>query len=283
MNVKVIVDSTADMRLGLQEQVRIVPLTVHFGNEALIDGVTIDRQHFYERLAESGPLPTTSQPSPAAFEHVYRELTEAGNSAVVITISSKLSGTYQSACIAAEDYDNIFVVDSMTATAGTGILAEYALRRAEDGMDAETLAKHLTEMRRDIRVVVLLDTLEYLKKGGRISATTAIAGGILNIKPLVAVEQGEVVSIGKVRGSRSGNGFLMEKIYEQGGIDRALPFLLAYTGLSDAKIRKFLLDSRALWTELGAVPQYTQACSVIGTHAGPGAVIAAFFARKPLQ
>ena len=126
--VQIIVDSTADMPERFAAQCRIVPLTVHFGSETLVEGVTIDRRRFYERLVESDVLPTTSQATPAAFQTVFEDVARAGGSAVVITLSSKLSGTYQSACIAAADYDDIYVVDSRSVAIGAGILTVYALR-----------------------------------------------------------------------------------------------------------------------------------------------------------
>ena len=133
MKVQIIVDSTVDMPEHSRSACRVVPLTVHFGEESFIDGVTLNKQDFYRRLAEGGALPTTSQATPAAFQSVFDEVTRAGDSAVVITLASQFSGTYQSACIAAEDYENIYVVDSRTAAIGSGILAEYALRCAEQG------------------------------------------------------------------------------------------------------------------------------------------------------
>ena len=208
MSVQIIVDSTVDMPDRIKECFRIVPLTVHFGGEEFIDGVTIDKARFYERLVESDLLPTTSQAAPAAFQKVFEEVEAAGDSAVVITISSKLSGTYQSACIAAADFDNIFVVDSMTAAIGSGILAEYALKLAGAGMSVEQIAEEIEEKKADVCLIALLDTLEYLKKGGRVSKTTAFAGGILNIKPVLTVQDGEVVVIGKARGSKQGNNLL---------------------------------------------------------------------------
>ena len=130
MSVRIIVDSTVDMPDELKDQFLIVPLTVRFGDEEFIDGVPIDKKRFYERLVESDVLPTTSQATPDAFQRVFADVAKNKDSAVVITISSKLSGTYQSACIAAQEYDNIFVVDSMTVAIGSGILAEYALQLA---------------------------------------------------------------------------------------------------------------------------------------------------------
>ena len=188
--VRILVDSTVDLPERCRAQVRAVPLTVHFGDEELIDGVTIDRRRFYERLIESDVLPTTSQATPAAFVKEFEAVRQAGESAVVITISAELSGTYQSACIAAADYEDIYVVDSRSAAIGSGILTELALEWAADGMTAAELARLLTKKRDDICLLGLLDTLEYLRRGGRISRTAALAGGLLGIKPVVTLENG---------------------------------------------------------------------------------------------
>ena len=277
--VRILVDSTVDLPERCRAQVRAVPLTVHFGDEELIDGVTIDRRRFYERLIESDVLPTTSQATPAAFVKEFEAVRQAGESAVVITISAELSGTYQSACIAAADYDNVYVVDSGTAAIGTGILAEYALTCIDRGMDAAALVRELTEKREDVCVLALVDTLEYLKRGGRISKTTALAGGLLNIKPVLTIEKGEILLIGKARGSRQGNNLLVEKIRACGGIDFQLPILLGYTGLTDVFLKKYVEDSRALWENGADGLESTLIGGVIGTHAGPGAIAVAFFRR----
>lgn len=150
MSVRIIVDSTVDMPDELKDQFLIVPLTVRFGDEEFIDGVTIDKKRFYERLVESDVLPTTSQATPDAFQRVFADVAKNKDSAVVITISSKLSGTYQSACIAAQEYDNIFVVDSMTVAIGSGILAEYALQLAKSGRSAEKIAEALLHKREEV-------------------------------------------------------------------------------------------------------------------------------------
>lgn len=279
-HVQIIVDSTADMPERFRAQCRVVPLTVQFGNETFIEGVTIDRRRFYERLVESDVLPTTSQATPAAFAAVFDEVARAGDSAVVLTLSSKLSGTYQSACIAAAEYENIYVVDSQNVAIGTGILAQYALRCAAEGMDAKTLAALLERKREDVCLIALLDTLEYLKRGGRVSRTVAFAGGLLNIKPVATVQDGEVRLIGKARGSKQGNNLLTEKITQCGGVDFALPILLGYSGLSDACLQKYVEDSRALWETGTDRLESTLICSVIGTHTGPGVVAVAFFKKN---
>lgn len=272
---KIILDSTADIPARLKGRFSVVPLTVHFGDEEYIDGVTMSKEQFYERLIETDVMPTTSQATPAAFQQEFDKLGSEG--AVVLTISSKLSGTYQSACIAAADYDNVFVVDSLSAAIGTGILAEYALRCAEAGMGARELAEALTEKRGDVCVLALLDTLEYLKRGGRISKTAAFAGGLLNIKPVITLQDGEVGVIGKARGSKQGNNLLAEKIRDSGGIDFSMPILLGYSGLSRVFLDKYVEDSRALWQDGAAALDSSLLSCVIGTHTGPGVVAVAFF------
>lgn len=279
MSVRIIIDSTTDVSPACQDRVHVVPLTIRFGDTELIDGVTVSRQKFYEMLVESDVLPTTSQATPAAFEREFAAAAQVGDSAVVLTISAQLSGTYQSACIAAQDFENVVVVDSRSATIGAGILAQYAADCAAKGMSAAEIAARLEEKRDDVCVIALLDTLEYLRRGGRISKTAAIAGGLLNLKPVVSIENGQLSVIGRARGSRQGNNLLMQKIRGCGGVDFDLPVLLGYTGLSDALLRKYMEDSRAVWEGHADALAQVQVGSVIGTHGGPGAVVAAFFRR----
>ena len=252
-------------------------MTVRFGDKEYLDGVELSKHQFYEMLVESDALPTTSQATPAAFAEYLESVASAGDSAVVITLSSKLSGTYQSAVLAAEDYPNIYVVDSQSVAIGTGVLAQYAVELARQGMGAEEIAQVLTQQREKVCVMALLDTLEYLKKGGRISKTVAFAGGVLNIKPVVTVQDGAVALIGKARGSRNGNNLLVEKIREAGGVDFGRPVLLGYTGLSSTLLEKYVEDSKALWADHVDKLDGCLLCSVIGTHVGPGAVAVAFF------
>ena len=279
MKTRIIIDSTADLSAELKDKLSIVPLTVHFGDEEYLDGVTIDHKTFYEKLIESDELPTTSQAAPDSFIKEFDKVKEAGDSAVVITISSKLSGTYQSATIAAEDYENIYVVDSGSAAIGSGILAERALELANSGIDAREIAEALNKEKEKIVIIALLDTLEYLKKGGRISKTVAFAGAVLNIKPVISVENGEIAILGKARGSKMGNNLLVEEIKKSGGVDFEKPVMLGYSGLSDALLLKYIEDSKYLWEKGLKDIRYTAIGSVIGTHAGPGAIAAAFFKK----
>ena len=277
MKTRIIVDSTADLVSPFKERVHIVPLTVHFGDEEFIDGVTIDHKTFYEKLIESDVLPSTSQATPDAFMQEMEKAKQAGEAAVVITISSKLSGTYQSACIAAQDYENIYVVDSATGAVGAGILTELALGLLDQGWDAKAIAEKLEEEKQKIVIVALVDTLEYLKRGGRVSKTVAFAGTLLNIKPVLSVIDGEINMLGKARGSKMGNNLLVQEIEKAGGADFSKPVLLGYTGISDALLLKYIEDSRHIWDGNLDKVRYTTIGSVIGTHAGPGAVAVAFF------
>ena len=281
MSVKIIVDSTADLLPHLARQVKIIPLTIRFADREYVDGITIDSRKFYEMLVESDELPTTSQANPAVFEEAFAEAVAEGCEVVCITCSSKLSGTYQSALIAAEEFPGkVFVVDSQTIALGSAILTEYALGLVKKGLNAENIAWKLLQKREKVRLIAMLDTLEYLKKGGRISTTVAFAGGLLNIKPVICIDNGEIKMLGKARGSKQGNNLLVQEIQKAGGVDFHKPLLLGYTGLSDALLRKYIADSAELWQGNVENLPVQIVGSVVGTHAGPGAVAVAFFSAE---
>lgn len=275
MPVKIIVDSTADLTADLKEQICIVPLKVHFGDTEFIDGVTITHEEFYEKLTRSNVLPHTSQPSPAAFAQAYEQATADGSQAVVLTVAASLSGTYQSACIAAEDYPGVHVVDSNTVAIGTGILVRLALQLAREGLSAGEIAARLEQAKDKVCVVAMVDTLEYLHKGGRLSKTAAIAGSLLNIKPILAIRDGQIVVLGKARGAKQGFALLHKEVTDA-GVDHDRPLMLGYTGVQDTLLTSYVEHSGSLWPS--DAPR-TIIGSVIGTHAGPGAVAAAFFKK----
>ncbi|MCR5518341.1 MAG: DegV family protein [Lachnospiraceae bacterium] len=277
--IKVIVDSTADLTDEVRKRVSVVPLTVRFGDVEYIDKVTIDNKTFYEKLIEDDVIPTTSQATPIMFEDEYDKIAP-GDEAIVITLSSKLSGTYQSACIAVGDREGIYVVDSDNVTVGTSILVEEAFNLIDAGLSAKEIAAKLEEDKERILVIALLDTLEYLKKGGRISPAVAFIGGILNVKPVINIEHGVINVLGKARGSKHGNNLLVEEIQKSGGVDFDMPVLLGYTGLTDNLLLKYIDDSKPLWDNSSEGLRYTSIGSVIGTHAGPGAIAVAFFKKN---
>ena len=281
MSVQIIVDSTADLAPGLEQRVQIVPLTIHFGEKEYVSGVDITTTQFYELLVKSEELPKTSQPTPAAFEDAFRKAVDAGDEVVCITISSKLSGTYQSASIAASEFPGkVFVVDSRTVAIAAGLLTDYALNLADQGLTAEQIAAAVMEKRENVRLFALVDTLEYLNKGGRVSSTVAFAGGLLNIKPMIEVAEGEVRMAGKARGVKQGNALLMQAVEKSGGADFTMPAMLGYTGLDDSGLQKFLEENSAYWTGDGKQVSTQVVGSVVGTHAGPGAVALAYFAAE---
>lgn len=281
MSVKIIVDSTADLSPAVAARVGIVPLTVHFGDQEYISGVDITAKKFYEMLVESDVLPTTSQPTPFAFGGAFEKAVQEGHEVVCITCSAKLSGTHQSANIAAGDFPGkVHVVDSSTIAIAMGILVEYALSLVDAGLSAEQIALKLLRKRDKVRLLALVDTLEYLKKGGRISSTVAFAGGLLNIKPVITVTNGEIQMVGKARGSKQGNNLLVQEIARAGGVDFTMPLMLGYTGLNDALLQKYIQDSAALWEGCREELPISLVSSVVGTHVGPGAVAVAFFAPE---
>lgn len=282
MGIKFIIDSASDILPSEAEELGLIhlPLTVLFGEDAYRDAVDLTHQEFYEKLVESDTLPTTSQVTPAAFEDAYKEITDAGDTAVVITISSKLSGTYQSAMIAAEDYEGkVFVVDSENVCIGERLLVYRGLELRYQGLSAAEIADKLNEEKHQIRLLALLDTLEYLKKGGRISAAVAFAGNLLSIKPVISVVDGEVSLVGKARGSKQGNNLLRELATKGNGINFEKPYALAYSGLSEKLLKKYVADSAELWeSHTEELPITTVGC-VIGTHVGPGAIAVAYFEK----
>ena len=276
MSVKIVVDSSVDLTPEVKAQVKTVALSVLFGEQEYKDGVTINPEKFYEMLAESENLPTTSQPTPSAFEDAYRELVEAGHEVLVITVASKLSGTYQSATIAASEFPGkVLVLDSRSVAIGSALLARSALELAEEGLSAQEILDLLMEKRKKVRLYAMVDTLEYLKKGGRLSSAVAFVGGVLNLKPIISVVDGQLSVVGKARGLKAAFSTLT-KTCQDIGVDKAEPYMLGYTGVSDENLTKYMAEHAQMWP---ADSQKVIIGSAIGTHAGPGAVAVAFYAE----
>lgn len=280
MSVRIITDSGSDILSGEHEGLVVLPLSIMFGMTTYADGADLSHERFYELLVEEDDLPKTGQVNPYAFSQAFEDAYEAGDEVVCITLSSKLSGTYQSALTAASEAKVVVrVVDSLNVCVGERILVEYALRLAAEGKSAAEIAEELERVRDNICVVGLLDTLEYLKRGGRISAAAAGVGALLSIKPVITVDDGEVKVLGKARGSKNGRNLLSEQVEKAGGIDFAMPVALGYAGLSDKLLRKYIEDSKAIWEPGfpdGQLPVHSVGAT-IGTHVGPGAIALAFF------
>ena len=251
-----------------------------FGGETFLDGVTLSHAEFYDRLTSGDILPTTSQIPPAQFADAFEQVTADGDTVIVVTLSSKFSGTYQSASIAASDFpDKVFVVDSYNLSLGQWALIEYGVRLMHDGLDAPHIVNKLNDAKGRLHTIALLDTLEYLKRGGRISKTVAFAGGLLSIKPVVAVRDGAVELVGKARGSKQGNTCLTDEIEKCGGVDFSMPIRLGYTGNDDTLLQNYIADSTIQWkNHLESLPIMTVG-GAIGTHIGPGAIAVSFFEK----
>lgn len=276
MSIRIVTDSASDIQEKI-DGLTVLPLKVIFGETTYLDGVNLSHHEFYEKLIETDSLPTTSQVNPYEFETCFAEAVESGDDVVAVILSSKLSATWQSAMNAAMNFPGrVYVVDSLNVAFGQRVLVEYALRLRNDGMGAADIAAELESAKQRIHTIALLDTLEYLKRGGRISAAAAFAGGLLSIKPVIAIDEGKVAILGKARGSRQGNNLLMETVRKY-GIDYSMPLALGYSGLSDKLLKKYIADSHALWEGHDDMLRVVTVGCSIGTHAGPGAIGIAFF------
>ena len=283
MAVRLISDSACDISQSEAKElnITILPMKTIIDGVEYLDGVTISSQEFYDKLETCKELPTTSQISPAEFEDVFQSAVENDDEVVVITISGKLSGTLQSAVIAAADFSgDVWVVDSESVTIGQRILILHAVRLRDAGLGGREIAEQLNRIKSRVCLLARVDTLEYLVRGGRLSKTAGFAGTILNIKPVLSVEDGEVKVLGKARGSKQSNNMLTDFIQQKGGVDFSLPVMLAYSGTDDALIKGYIDNSHVLWEgQLDSLP-VTMIGSTISTHAGPGAIAVAFFADQ---
>ena len=267
-----------------------LPLHVRMGEHDYLDGVDLTHEEFYNRLTQGKEQPTTSQISPGFFEEAFRRSLAKGEEVVCLTVSSGLSGTCASALMARgelplHERGRVHIVDSENVSIGEQVLFRYAMRCLGQGMGASELVEELNMRKQDIRVFALLDTLEYLRRGGRISAVSAAAGTLLNVKPIVAVQAGAIVAVGKARGAKAGRAQLAHLVEGEGGIDLAMPHVAAYSGIDDSAMRDFLRGSAGLFgvdsaDEAGLASIPTSGIgATIGTHVGPGAIALAFFRK----
>ena len=283
MAIKLLVDSSTDISKTEAQSLGIdmISMMIMFDGVDYLDGVDLLPIEFYKKLRESEALPKTSQIVPARFEEAFEELTKNGDELLVITLSSKLSGTYASACSAAEGFgDKVRVVDSLNAAIGERLLAQYAMRLIESGDSLDDIVEKLNAKKGRIRLYAVLGTLEYLKKGGRISAAVAIAGEMLSIKPIISVIDGEVKVVGKAMGARKGNIMLKNMVSKTQGADLSMPYGLVYSGEDKQAIESNLKEVAKLFAvEDKEVPEYIVGAT-IGTHVGPGVFGLAYFEKE---
>lgn len=272
--IRIVTDSTADIAAELRNElgIEMVPLRVLFGEETFLDAVTIDSEQFYEKLATASAMPTTSQPTPNEFSEVYERILQEDPEATIISLhlASVLSGTYQSAVIGSsmvEQEADITVIDSKSASYGFGTRVVKAARMALAGESKEAILAEIDRLEREMGLYFLVDTLEFLQKGGRIGKASALIGSILNIKPILSLEkEGTVYSVDKVRGTKKAMQRILELLEQRYGSD-PVSITIAWThGNETAMELCELVKSRFNVQSV----DYTTIGAVIGTHVGPG-------------
>ncbi|MCR5403990.1 MAG: DegV family protein [Butyrivibrio sp.] len=282
MAVRIMTDSASDISQELAKKwgITVLPLKVRFGEEEFLDGVTLVGKDFYRKLVETDEVPKTSQISPYEYSEEFRKAKEAGDELIYFCLSSGVSGSYQSACIAADDFgEGIYVVDTRQFCISEYIIVQRAVQLRDQGKNAKEILKVLENEMKKVHVIAVFDTLEYLKLGGRISSAAAAIGNLLTIKPVITIEDGAVKIIGKARGSKNSHNMLMEFVEKTGGIDFTRPICLAYSGFSDDILMKYVEDSKALYEGNEDKLQYAIVGATIGTYSGPGAIALAYFEK----
>lgn len=281
MAIRIITDSSADFPLDVAKRRRIdiVPMSVQFGAASFLDGKTLSHDVFYKLLQEKKENPSTSQPTPAAFLQLFDQAKAAGDQVVAVLLSGALSGTLQSAMIARGmcDYEPIYLIDSLSASAGIQILVNYACKLRDSGLPAADIAVELERLKGRIRIFAIIDTLEYLRRGGRLTGFQAGLGTVTKLKPVITVREGAVSIVGKSFGTSAALKQLL-KLLNEHPVDDAFPSYFLYT---DDRTREELLLPRL--KELGILPHRLHHCSIgatIGTHIGPGALGLAYIEQE---
>ena len=279
--IRLMIDSASDINKYEAESLGVIlmPITITFGTKEYKDGVDIMPDEFYDKLFSSNVLPKTSQIPPYVFEEEFEKYTANGDELIVITISSSLSGTYNNAVNASEKFGGkVVVVDSLNACVGERLLCLYALSLIKNGEDMQSIVSKLESEKLKINVIAVLDTLEYLKKGGRVSSAVATIGSMLSIKPVIAVVDGEIKVVGKAMGTKKGNSILTKYVTEK-GLDFTMPYATVWSGKESTKLDAYIKDYEFLWQgHSDNIPKYILGAT-IGTHIGGGVVGVAFFEK----
>ncbi len=269
MAVRVVTDSSSDLSPELSEEfgIEIVPLTIRFGDEEFVDGKELTTEAFWTKLQSSDVLPETAAPSVGAFESTFTRLADDGADGIIcLNLSSKLSATMQSAQLAAKALDGVTpieIVDTQTVSGAIGMLALHAAQRAEDGADLETITSEVISMSERTHLYAALDTLEFLKRGGRIGAAQALVGSLLSIKPVIEIAGGVVAEAGKVRTRSKSFKFLVDAV-------AASPVERIGVMHAQADDVDVLIDELA--KTIDVEPMIGLIGPVVGVHAGPGTV-----------
>ena len=285
--VFIMTDSASDITQKEADNlgIRIVPLTTTFPDGTYRDGVDIKAEEFYEKVASTDSIPFTSQPSPAEFLSAFDAAFASADDIVCITISSGLSGTCQSACIARDDLpeqlqSHVHIIDSLTCSVAEGLLVRVAIRMRDAGETAEKIAAELEQQRDRVHIVAFVDTLDYLSKGGRMPKALSAAATFLSIHPVIGIVDGKVALLGQARGPKKGQNVLTKVVRQNGGVNFSLPFRLAYSGGGRDLLQRYWEENDDLHAEWRGEPPVSMLGPVIGTHSGPGAIAVAFFENE---
>lgn len=271
MAVRILTDSAADYNAAevAKRNLLYVPMMVNLDGEEYLDGITLTKEDFYEKM--KGSTPKTSQPSPAAFQKVFEEAKAANDTVIAILIAGVLSGTVQSAHIAKDmvDYPNIYIIDSCTATLGMRLLVDQAVTMARRGMEAEEIVRRIEELKPRVTVYAALDTLEYLAKGGRMPRSAASIGNLVSLKPVIALpEDGSVAVIGKQIGMHRAYKQIAS-LMEEEGVDEDYPLYFIYCA-DKRNCAGFVQYLRKQGKEIEE-PKLRGIGPTIASHIGPGA------------
>ena len=279
MAIKILIDSASDINRAEAKElgIEMISIIVNFGQDEYLDGETLLPEQFYEKLA-TGVQPQTSQINPFRFKEKLKEMTANGDEVLVFTLSSKLSGTYRSALQAAEEFSGVFVIDTLTVAMGERLLCLYAMELIERGLSASEIFKILQSERHNVNITAIVDTLEYLKNGGRISASAAVVGSMLSIKPIVGIADGKVQLIAKPVGSKRANNQL-KALAEEKTPDLTKPHGVLWSGVDKSVLNKWFDDCPQVWAADTRAMMCRPIGTTIGTHVGPGAVGIAFFEK----
>ncbi len=278
--MRIITDSASDITQEEAKKLNIdvIPLLVEFNGKSYQDGIDISKEEFYNKLIDYDDIPKTSMITSYRFSTYFEKYKD--EEIIYIGLSKKLSNSFNQAILAKDDKENIHLIDSKNVAMGQRILVEYAVRLRDANKDVNYIINEVEKCKNNIEVIALLDTLEYLQKGGRISKTVAFAGKILTIKPVVGVVDGKVELVGKARGSKNGNNLLRELIEKSGGIDFDMPFSLGFSGVSSFTLDNYINNSKDLYENYNASLPISMIGPTIGTHVGPNAIGIAFFSKN---
>ena len=280
MKIRIITDTPSDITIkeGKKLNIDIVPLKIIFDEKSYLEDIELSMEDFYKKLKTAKNLPTTSTPSPEDYLKFFEEAKNAGEEVIVITLSGSVSGTYQCANLAKNmaNYSNIYIIDSAQATIGQRLLVEYAIQLREQGKTAKEIVEIIEEVKKKVVLYAMVDTLEYLHKGGRLSKRSTIAGTILKIKPIITLKEGAVSLIGKARGANGAMKTIFDLISQESPIDPSLPVYFGSTNnyelcysCKEKADKKYNLTNTKMYPVGG----------VIGTHVGPGAYVIAYLKK----